>query len=422
MYTNEEGNKIEDEVKEEPKKDFVDLKFNDDKDFDDKEVNVKVDNNGSGSSKIKYIIIIVLVIILGVIGLLINSKKNATPKLSSTQEALTINNKANLTLTSSDKVTGIEWKSDNENIAKVNGTGGAAEVEAVGYGKANINVSFVNNGNRVVLTCVVTVTGGDSNTALQTVKFADGALLLGIGKEYKLVPSFEPSNGYINNVKYTASDMTIVNVDAAGVVKGLKAGTTDVTLTVNDNLNATIKVYVVDSDAEPGIVVVPTSIKFKENNPKEVEAGEKITLEVEVEPSGASDKVIEWITSDEKIAKVSNGEVTGVGEGKVTITAKFGDQEVKEEITVKGKEVKPTGITVTEETLEVKIGNTGTISYTLEPSDVTDKEVTFKSSDTSIAMVDTNGVVTGVAAGECKITITASGDNSITKEVTIKVS
>ena len=53
MYTNEEGNKIEDEVKEEPKKDFVDLNFNDDKDFDDKEVNVKVDNNGSGSSKIK---------------------------------------------------------------------------------------------------------------------------------------------------------------------------------------------------------------------------------------------------------------------------------------------------------------------------------------------------------------------------------
>ena len=52
-----------------------------------------------------------------------------------------------------------------------------------------------------------------------------------------------------------------------------------------------------------------------------VKVGESVTLSATITPSDAAEKTITWTSSDDKIATVDAGKVTGVAEGSATITA-----------------------------------------------------------------------------------------------------
>ncbi|MDO4543040.1 MAG: GLUG motif-containing protein [Clostridia bacterium] len=78
-----------------------------------------------------------------------------------------------------------------------------------------------------------------------------------------------------------------------------------------------------------------------------------------------------------------------------------------------------TGIEATQ-TLEVGIGTSASIEYTIAPYDADDKSVKYFSTDTSIATVDENGVVTGVAEGQVTIVTTTNvGGFAVETEVTV---
>jgi hypothetical protein len=86
-----------------------------------------------------------------------------------------------------------------------------------------------------------------------------------------------------------------------------------------------------------------------------------------------------------------------------------------------------TGITLDETSLEMKPGDTKTLTATLSPSTATEKEVKWSSSNTSVATVSDSGLITAVAVGEATITATAtngtqstSDDRSATCKVTVK--
>ncbi|MBR4421043.1 MAG: Ig-like domain-containing protein, partial [Erysipelotrichaceae bacterium] len=86
-----------------------------------------------------------------------------------------------------------------------------------------------------------------------------------------------------------------------------------------------------------------------------------------------------------------------------------------------------TGITLNETSLEMKPGDTKTLTATLSPSTATEKEVKWSSSNSSVAKVSDSGVVTAVAAGEAIITATATNgtesttdDKSASCKVTVK--
>ena len=83
-------------------------------------------------------------------------------------------------------------------------------------------------------------------------------------------------------------------------------------------------------------------------------------------------------------------------------------------------EIAVTGVTVSQPTLTLTEGETGTISYTVEPSDASIKDVTFTSSNPSVVTVDENGVVTAVGPGTAVITITTK-DGSFKATVTVTV-
>lgn len=89
-----------------------------------------------------------------------------------------------------------------------------------------------------------------------------------------------------------------------------------------------------DDDDGGDETVAVTEVKIT-STVKEVTAGKTITLEATVSPENATNKTVTWISSDTTVATVKDGVVTGVKEGKVTITANAGEKTAKVEVTVK---------------------------------------------------------------------------------------
>jgi len=89
-------------------------------------------------------------------------------------------------------------------------------------------------------------------------------------------------------------------------------------------------------------------------------------------------------------------------------------------VTVTAATVAVTGVTLNKTTLALTAGGTETLTATLAPETVTNKNVTWSSSDVNIATVDNAGKVTAVAAGTATITVTTvDGSKTATCAVTV---
>lgn len=79
-----------------------------------------------------------------------------------------------------------------------------------------------------------------------------------------------------------------------------------------------------------------------------------------------------------------------------------------------------TGVTIKPATTSVKVGATSQLTPTVAPADADDQSVTYESSDTGIATVDANGLVTGIADGKANITVkTVDGGFTATAAATV---
>lgn len=158
-----------------------------------------------------------------------------------------------------------------------------------------------------------------------------------------------------------------------------------------------------------------------------VVVNQTLTLKANVEPADASDKSVTWTSSDDAIAVVNaSGVVKGNAVGTVTITATSkADETIKGTIEIKveaAEEVLPTAMSVWGNSNTVVIGYDAEFFITFTPSNTTAKDVTWESSDETIATVDENGVVKGVKAGTCKIIAKSTAASGVIgeREITVK--
>lgn len=154
-----------------------------------------------------------------------------------------------------------------------------------------------------------------------------------------------------------------------------------------------------------------------------INVGKTVTVKATVTPANAANKTLAWTSSNRTVATVSNGVVKGVKAGRVVITAKTTDGSnisatctvtVKQPVTSISLSKKATMYTGKKLTLKAKVN----------PANASNKALTWKSSNTKIAKVASNGVVTGVKAGTVKITATAKDGSrkSATCTVTVRQS
>lgn len=128
---------------------------------------------------------------------------------------------------------------------------------------------------------------------------------------------------------------------------------------------------------------------------------------------------VTWSSSNENVATVSNdGIVRGVSIGLATITAKVGAKESSTIISVESANLKPQIEIIGSQNLTV---NSTAILTAYISNTTTIPKVFWDSSNKSIATVDANGVVTGVAGGIVTITATIYLDEVISKDFTILV-
>lgn len=169
----------------------------------------------------------------------------------------------------------------------------------------------------------------------------------------------------------------------------------------------------------------PTSLAISPD-PIEVRVGTDTQVELVVTPSFANRDVL-WASADTNVATVSqDGMVTGVTEGTTTtVTAtSVGDNSVIGMATVNVVAFFPidaTSLTLDEESINIVEGNTKTVIATVLPTDADEKEVTWSSSDETVATVNQNGLITAVADGMAIITASLTSNTSINDTVSVNV-
>ena len=136
-----------------------------------------------------------------------------------------------------------------------------------------------------------------------------------IGGTMDLKPTIEPADATNTHISWSSNNLAVATVDANGRVTAKGAGTATITGTAASGVTVTLVVTVSDE------VIEVTAVTL-DRTKATVKVGKSLQLTATIEPSGATDQRLEWTSSDSDKAIVTDGRVTGVAPGKVTITVK----------------------------------------------------------------------------------------------------
>ena len=214
-------------------------------------------------------------------------------------------------------------------------------------------------------------------------------------------------------VSFKSSNTSVAIVDSNGKVTAKGVGSAIITATNKDGRSASCSVVVVNSE----IMVQSLSLNKTSIN---INVGKTEKLIVSILPSNATNKNITWSSSNTSVATVdSSGNVKALKKGSVIISAKSNNGKVAT-CTVNVSEMAVTKLTLNKTSESIYKTKTLSLIATITPTDASDKTITWKSSNTNIATVSSNGVVTGKKAGVVNITATSSNGKSATCKITVK--
>ena len=310
----------------------------------------------------------------------------------------------------------VTWKSSNEDVALVGSNG---TVSAVAVGSATITCSSVQNSS-VTASCEITVV--TDVVDVTGVSLDKTSIDLYVGTSETLKATVSPEDATDKKIYWTSSDESIVTVSDAGVLTGKSAGTASVTVATNSggktaHCNVTVHHTKIESIQFTGTCVGSSAY--------EAANGETFTIYAKVFPEDASNKAISWTISDQSVIKpieMTWDHLTFTcldKNAEATITAySCAYQDVKATQAIRVT-VYPSSITLTD--CSVLVGKTSPVSKTVVPSIAQASTISWSISDTSIATVDQDGNVTGVAAGTATVTASSKKDSSVEGTATVTV-
>ena len=313
-------------------------------------------------------------------------------------------NKLVATVTPSQANQKVAWSSSNGNIAKVDSKG---RVTPVSNGTCKIIATTTDGTNRTA-SCDVTV----------DVKFVTGIsfdfnsyTITNVNQTPVFNPNITPSDAEDKNVRWSSSNTKVATVSSSGVIKAAGNGTCKITATTIDGTNLSASFNITVNIKATKITLDKTKIKLTTG--KETE---KITSSIE--PSIAN-KAVKYTSSNTSIATVSSdGVVTAVGSGTCRIIATTTDGSkvtASCDVTVN---IKTTGMKLDKTNYTFNKAETIKINPVITPSKAS-KKLTWTSSNTKVAIVSSDGKVTPVGKGTCKITATTTDGTNLSSSCNI---
>ncbi|MCL1875767.1 MAG: Ig-like domain-containing protein [Synergistaceae bacterium] len=172
--------------------------------------------------------------------------------------------------------------------------------------------------------------------------------------------------------------------------------------------------YQLDLNPVTKVTVAPKTLTINE--------GETGTISVTLEPDDADNKIVNWSSSNETVATVVNGVVTGLSAGNATITASSdSNPDIADSCTITVAIIPVSSVTVTPKTASILVNGTVSLSVDVLPANAADKDVTWSSSNNAAATVNASGVVTGVSAGTARITASSDSNPNIADTCVVTV-
>ena len=280
----------------------------------------------------------------------------------------------------------VTWSTSDASVATVND----GVVTAKKVGTATITAKA---GDKSA-TCEITVV----STPVTAVTLNKTSVSLKAGETVTLTATVKPDDATDKTVTWGSSDESVAKVEN-GIVTAIGKGLSTITAKAGDT-SATCMVT----------VSVPVENVTLNKTELVLQKGQEEVLVALVSPDDATDKTINWSSSNVSVVRVDqNGAVAAEGAGTAVITASAGTKSATCTITVTIP-VESISLNMTKRT--IKVNETVLLKAEINPSDATTKSIQWSSSDVSIVSVGSNGMVKGLKEGVATITASADGKST----------
>ena len=307
-------------------------------------------------------------------------------------------------------VKGVTWTSSNYNIANVDWKG---MVTPVSVGTSVITAT-ANSDITKKATCNVTVTGPaiDTKVHVEKITLSSRQKDLIVGTTFSLNQVIAPSNATDNAVTWSSSNEAVATVSTTGLVTPISEGVSVIVVKTVDGGHADVCIVNVTKQGVTGISL--------NQNQSILKIKSTLTLTPIISPLDASNKAVIWSSGNENVATVSEeGVVTAVAAGTSGIIVKTVDGNYLTYCIIYVLE-QVDSITLSQNSINLDVGGVAVTLYAkVMPDNLKVKDVTWASSNNSIANVDWKGKVTPVSGGTAVITATSNSDK--TKQATCSV-
>lgn len=307
------------------------------------------------------------------------------------------------------------WQSSDITKATVDQKG---NITAIAAGSVVISVVSMDN-TALSASCTVTV----KDVKVTGVTVAAPQVSLKVGELSVIEASAAPATATNKALTYASSDAAIAKVSSTGVITAVVAGTATITVTAADGSLKSASVSVTVTGA--GTVAVLINKITLDKTVASVKVGGSVTATVSyIMPTDATNKAVLWTSSDESIATVTNGVITGVKVGTATILASSADEGNAVStvlVTVTTDATLVTSITSTTTAVSLVKGSTQTVSTTVNPSTASIATLNWTSSDETVATVSSTGVIYAVKAGQAIVTAAATDGSGKTLTIPVNV-
>lgn len=296
----------------------------------------------------------------------------------------------------------VTWTSSNKGVATVDNNG---VVTAVAKGTARI---YAKTKNGMTASCTVNVT-----IPVTKVVLSKTSAVMKKGTSLTLTATVYPSKADDKTLTWTSTDTTVAVVDQTGKITAKAAGTAVIKAKAVNGVYGSCTVR----------VTIPSTAISLDKTSATVYTGKTVTLKATLTPSNTTDRIT-WTSSDTSIATVSNGVVTGVAEGKATITAKTTSGKTAScTVNVKQNIIKVTEIRLDNTQLTLYRNQKQEISATRYPTNATERTVNWYSDNPETVMltVENNRVyLTALKVGTAVIRAESPDGPYATCTVTVK--